>query len=92
MISQLQFIVRSFAGTETAKQISSIATSLFIILTYLIQVTWGGGEAFYTHIQSLQKSSLDQALIEMGTWILPVGKGQPVRKVDSLTSICEPIV
>jgi hypothetical protein len=33
-----------------------------------------------------------QPLTEMSTRNLPKGKGQPARKVDNLTAICEPIV
>jgi hypothetical protein len=33
-----------------------------------------------------------QSLTEMSTRNLPGCKGQPVRKADSLTAICEPIV
>jgi hypothetical protein len=33
-----------------------------------------------------------QPLTEMSTRDLPVGKGQPARKADNLTTICEPIV
>jgi hypothetical protein len=33
-----------------------------------------------------------QPLTEMGTRILPGGKGRPARKSDNLTAICEPIV
>jgi hypothetical protein len=33
-----------------------------------------------------------QPLTEMSTRNLPGGKGQPVRKADNITAICEPIV
>jgi hypothetical protein len=33
-----------------------------------------------------------QPLTEMSTRNLPGGKGQPARKADNLTIICEPIV
>jgi hypothetical protein len=33
-----------------------------------------------------------QPLTEMSTRNLPEGKGQPARKADNLTAICEPIV
>jgi hypothetical protein len=33
-----------------------------------------------------------QPLTEMSTRNLPGGKGQPERKADNLTAICEPIV
>jgi hypothetical protein len=33
-----------------------------------------------------------QPLTEMSTRNIPLGKGRPVRKADSLTAICEPIV
>jgi hypothetical protein len=33
-----------------------------------------------------------QPLTEMSTWNLLGGKGQPARKADNLTTICEPIV
>jgi hypothetical protein len=33
-----------------------------------------------------------QPLAEMSTRNLPGGKGQPARKADNLTAICEPIV
>jgi hypothetical protein len=33
-----------------------------------------------------------QPLTEMSTRNLPGGKGQPARKADKLTAICEPIV
>jgi hypothetical protein len=36
--------------------------------------------------------ALTQPLTEMSTRNLPGGKGRPVRKDDSLTAICEPIV
>jgi hypothetical protein len=32
-----------------------------------------------------------QPLTDMSTRNLPAGKGQPVRKADNLTGICEPI-
>jgi hypothetical protein len=32
------------------------------------------------------------SLTEMNTRNLPGGKGRPMRKADSLTAICEPIV
>jgi hypothetical protein len=32
-----------------------------------------------------------QPLTEMSTRELPVGKGQPARKADNLTAICEPV-
>jgi hypothetical protein len=32
-----------------------------------------------------------QTLTEMSTGNLPEGKGQPARKADNLTAICEPI-
>jgi hypothetical protein len=35
---------------------------------------------------------LIQPLTEMNTRNLPGGKGQPARKADNLTAICEPIV
>jgi hypothetical protein len=35
---------------------------------------------------------LTQPLTEMSTMNLPGGKGQPARKVDNFTAICEPIV
>jgi hypothetical protein len=35
---------------------------------------------------------LTQRLIEMSTKDLPGGTGQPARKADSLTTLCEPIV
>jgi hypothetical protein len=33
-----------------------------------------------------------EPLTEMNTGNIPGGKGWPVRKVDNLTAICEPIV
>jgi hypothetical protein len=33
-----------------------------------------------------------QPLTEMSTRNIPEGKGQPARKADNLTDICEPIV
>jgi hypothetical protein len=33
-----------------------------------------------------------QPLTEMSTRNLPGGKGQPARKADNLTAICEPII
>jgi hypothetical protein len=33
-----------------------------------------------------------QPLIEMSARNIPGGKGQPARKADNLTAICEPIV
>jgi hypothetical protein len=33
-----------------------------------------------------------QPLTEMSTMNLPGGKGQPARKADNLTAICEPTV
>jgi hypothetical protein len=33
-----------------------------------------------------------QPLTEMSTRNLPGGKGQPARKADNFTAICEPIV
>jgi hypothetical protein len=33
-----------------------------------------------------------QTLIEMSTRKIPRGRGQPTRKADNLTAICEPIV
>jgi hypothetical protein len=33
-----------------------------------------------------------QSLTEMSTSDLPGGKGQPARKADNFTAICEPIV
>jgi hypothetical protein len=33
-----------------------------------------------------------QSVTEMSTRNLPSGKGQPVRKADIFTAICEPII
>jgi hypothetical protein len=33
-----------------------------------------------------------QLVTEMSTRDLPGGKGQPARKVDGLTAICEPVI
>jgi hypothetical protein len=33
-----------------------------------------------------------QSITEMSTRNLPGGKGQPARKADNLTTVCEPIV